>query len=280
MTNMSDSYGTIQAIARDKDTILDVETLFKKVINKFKYPTHIKGFEKNILGVSYLTTSEFHQATRKLWKTKQKDLLYYETYFEAAGNWTYTSNVKYLKDWIESYFVDDPTFILEWNRILRNGLILIFDYTDHEPSSKHLVKMKDILVFGHENILELKQNKAIPNYKSFVNYSNIRQQEFDYTANNLTKLLMYENAYDFTEETISKIGKNEFIKALKEFNFDEEITQYIEEKWESRKIPKLIEMLNRNDQVIYQKIDDFYKDIRLENSLITIRKNRHLDTIS
>ena len=129
--------------------------------------------------------------------------------FWGVGRWSYSVNIDNFYRWLnESIFdANNKEDISDWKKLLsESNLCLRFDFTDEESGCGVLYNARTKITFQLVGDIN---NLHGYNFNEIIN-ANVEENiiaEYDYNAENLRELNIYEEVYDFTFESFEIIAE-------------------------------------------------------------------------
>lgn len=176
--------------------------------------------------------------------------------FQGSGRWSYSNNIEHLLYWL-------GLKLLEKGLTVPNsleGVELTFIYVDEECGCTHL---------AHEQYtikLELDRDHLVQKKIEFIT------KRYDYNADNLMKLDVFDECYDLTQDTIPNLLLNATDDELEHLGLTGLVTEY------TIKNVELIDLIDKsNGEILFYVTDiEEYLDIdTLRERLKVLKENEY-----
>lgn len=93
--------------------------------------------------------------------------------FYGYGEWSFGNTLKRFNELIEQRIDANPILKSDWDLVLKQGVVLIFDYMDFEEKSEHLVDAEDVLLV----------KDSLPNgftyHQEFIEHKDVTQENIN-----------------------------------------------------------------------------------------------------
>ena len=175
MANMTFTRGYITILARKREDVANFIYLVNKYLGILEYYTCIPEFED--MEINEILDS----LDKKISKDYNLDLdLNYEGFspysffFEGAGRWKFYNNIEDLKSDIEELAAQNNESLEMLETIIKNGIKLVFDYTEEDSARLTISKYISITDFEINQVcLEIKSKDYVwtsENLREFCSY--------------------------------------------------------------------------------------------------------------